>query len=556
MARQNGNGPHVLIVDDVPANLKILRDVLEPEGFSILGASDGPAALRIARGALPDLVLLDVVMPGMDGYEVCRALKADETTRQIPVIFVTVQEDKESLIRGFEAGGVDYVGKPFEKEEILLRVRTHLQIARLSRALTERNQELEERAADLAHANRQLQEANDQLREEMAKRRDAEEAVQLADDRLALLARQEGERWGIEGFIGRSTTVKRILDDVRAVQTAEKTAVLITGESGTGKELVARAIHFGGPRSGGPFVTVNCSAVPKELAESIFFGHARGAFTGAHASHRGYFELAHGGTLFLDEIGDMDVALQAKLLRALESACITPVGSTREQTIDVRVVAATNQDLRARMAQGLFRNDLYYRLARFTVKVPPLRDRREDIPLLVDHFLTLFAADMGLATPTMDPEALQLLERYPFPGNVRELKNIIEYAVLRGRGTEIGTEHLGPAMGRAAAVATVSASEGTSENDRVWQLVIQRARGHSDTTGPQRETSLDGVVADEERVLAYLRTHGSVDNAECRDLLGVDLHRASYLLKKLHRYGVLEREGSARWTRYRLVTQR
>ena len=218
--------------------------------------------------------------------------------------------------------------------------------------------------------------------------------------------------------------------------------MLITGESGTGKELIARAIHFGGPRRQGPFIPVNCPAVPADLAESLFFGHVRGAFTGADADRKGYFELADGGTLFLDEIGDMSLTLQAKLLRVLEDGCVMPIGAARERRVDVRILAATNTDLQATMAQSGFRSDLYYRLAQFTVMVPPLRDHPEDIPLLADHFLQMFAAEMGLPKPPLSDDARSALTAYVFPGNVRELKNIIERALLESEGATIRTEHI------------------------------------------------------------------------------------------------------------------
>ena len=218
--------------------------------------------------------------------------------------------------------------------------------------------------------------------------------------------------------------------------------VLITGESGTGKELVARAIHFRSTRAKGPFIPLNCVAIPEELAESMLFGHTRGAFTGATMDRRGYFEMAHGGTLFLDEIGDMPVALQAKLLRVLEDGRITPLGSTKERVVDVRVVAATNAEIPARIAAGAFREDLFFRLAQFTVEVPPLRQRREDIPLLANHFVRLFATEMGLSPPTLSREVLAALERHAFPGNIRELKNVIERALIQSGGDTVGVEHL------------------------------------------------------------------------------------------------------------------
>jgi len=297
-------------------------------------------------------------MPGMDGYEVCSRLKEDEATKQIPVLFLTAKDDKESLIRGFRAGGVDYITKPFEKEEVLIRAETHLKLHRLTQDLLDKNRELQQEIA-----RRQQAEADRDL---------TKDALMTADERLSMLSQQEVERWGLDGFVGKSGTIARILDAVRRLQDAGKTSVLIAGESGTGKELIARAIHFGGARTKGPFIPVNCSAIPTELAESSFFGHLRGAFTGANQSRKGYFELADGGTLFLDEIGDMPLALQAKLLRTLEDGCVTPVGGSQSRRVDVRIIAATNVDLHQRIAEGTFRRDLYFRITRFIVEVPPL----------------------------------------------------------------------------------------------------------------------------------------------------------------------------------------
>jgi len=517
--------PQILIVDDLPANLKVLRDALEPEGYNILGASSGEAALKIATGALPDLILLDVLMPGMDGYEVCRRLKRNESTRHIPVIFVTVRDDKEGILEGFRAGGVDYITKPFEKEEVLLRVKTHLEIKLLTEMLAQRNKELERQAMELKRANQRLQ-------QEIARRKQAETERDQAEAHLSLISHQEAKRWGIESFIGKSKTIAGILDDVRKLQNVGRTSVLITGESGTGKELIARAIHFGGTRADKPFITVNCSAIPRELAESAFFGHVKGAFTGASSSRKGYFELADGGTLFLDEIGDMPLELQPKILRAIETGTIMPVGATREKKVDVRIIAATNQDLEAKIAEGTFRKDLYFRLAGFTVVVPPLRERKEDIPLLVDHFLNMFAAEMGVKEPAISQEALEVLMEYDFPGNVRELKNIIEHALIKSGGSIILPWHL----------RLIPSNSKPSSSERIEELVIKRSSGYP---------ANDGMTY-EERILAYVREHGSISNSECRDLLSIDLHQASYLLKKLHKYGLLKREGERRWARYRL----
>jgi DNA-binding NtrC family response regulator len=434
-SKKEETSAEILIVDDVPANLRILSDALEPEGYQILAAPSGEVALQIVKRAMPDLIILDVLMPGIDGFETCRKLKESESTRNIPVIFVTAKGETQDVVEGFRTGGVDYITKPFEKEEVLSRVRNHLEISRLTR-------ELRQMASELLEKNRELEQEIIKREQAEKDRDEAEDARRKSDERLSLISEQEAKRWGIEGFIGKSKTVADILDNIRRLHNTDTTHVLVTGESGTGKELIARAIHFGGIRARGPFIPVNCSAIPAELAESEFFGHVKGAFTGAISARRGYFEMADGGTLFLDEIGDMPVELQAKLLRVLEDGLFTPVGGTRERRVDIRILSATNTDLEARIEEGTFRSDLYFRLARFRVDVPPLREHPEDIPLLTDHFLNLFAAEMGIRKPDLSQEALVALTSYSFPGNVRELKNVMERALIESRGTTIQPEHL------------------------------------------------------------------------------------------------------------------
>jgi DNA-binding NtrC family response regulator len=335
----------------------------------------------------------------------------------------------QSLVEGFGVGGVDYIVKPFQVDEVLARVATHLRLHRLTRELAARTTELEQ--------------ANGELRAEIARRERAEDALKLADEKLTLLSEAEARRWGLDsGFVGRSALFGKLLQQIRSVQAFPRTNVLLTGESGTGKELIARAIHFGSPQGSGPFVAVNCSALPVELAESQFFGHIRGAFTGAVADRKGYFELADGGTLFLDEIGDMPLPLQAKLLRVLEDGQVTPVGATRTRGTTVRVIAATHVDLPAKVAAGAFRQDLYYRLLHFTVPVPPLRERVEDIPALAAHFLSLFATELGRRTPKLTEEALERLLAHRYPGNVRELKNTLERASIYAGDGVVRAEHI------------------------------------------------------------------------------------------------------------------
>ena len=425
----------ILIVDDTPANLDVLCQLLEGEGYRVLAVPNGEVALRLAAEVGPDLILLDVVMPDMDGFETCRQLKQSAATGDVPVIFISARDEVDSLVQGFKAGGVDYISKPFRAEEVIIRVGTHLKINRLNRQLTQKNEQLSRRSSELT-------EAIEALQGEMRRREKAEDALQVVDGQLTALSDRETERWGVAGFVGESKTLIKILQGIRRVQNFGSVNVLITGESGTGKELVARAIHFGSTRARQPFIAVNCVAIPEELAESMLFGHVRGAFTGATMDRKGYFELADGGTLFLDEIGDMPASLQAKLLRVLEDGRVTPLGSSRDRKVDVRIVAATNANLQTQIAAGAFRQDLYFRLAQYEVHLPPLRERRSDVPLLAAHFVRVFAREMGVAEPEILPDASEALCGYDYPGNVRELKNIIERSLIESEGEAIAPKHL------------------------------------------------------------------------------------------------------------------
>ena len=503
----------VLVVDDLPENLDLVRQALETIGCEVMVATSGERALETVRHQVPALILLDITMPGMDGYEVCRRLRQDEATRTVPVIFLTARDSAEDVVEGFRAGGVDYIVKPFRKEEVLARVRTQVERVQLLQEVVAKNAELEEK--------------NRALEEQIARGdRLTTERDELAV-RLSHISQLEVERHGVAGFIGQSPAVKAVLEEISLLRQAHAVSVLVTGESGTGKEGIARAIHFGGSRTKGPFVAVNCAAIPGELAESQFFGHKRGAFTGAIGDHRGYFAQADAGTLFLDEVGDLPLDLQAKLLRVIETGRVTPVGGTEEQPVNVRIVAATNRNLTALIGQDRFREDLYFRLAGFTIAISPLRERREDIPLLVDHFLQQYSSEMGRESPGMSREALGMLEGHRFPGNVRELKNLVEFALIKSQGGLIRPEHL-----------------------RFMELPGGAADAR--TAAPSSSPVVDASSGDEERILAFVRERGSISNTECRTLLGVDLQRASYLLKKMHGEGVLEKHGERRWTRYEL----
>jgi DNA-binding NtrC family response regulator len=527
--------PKILVVDDIASNLRLICDAIESESYNIFVAPNAERALAIVKRSLPDLIILDIMMPDMDGFEVCQRLKSDDTTANIPVIFVTAKDEKENLIKGFSVGGVDYITKPFEKEEVRIRVKTHLQLAQLTKTLQEKNDALAQRNQELEREITRRQSAE-------AERDQVKVAKQAVDERVALLSKREAGQWGIENFIGKSQAIQKILTDVERLQTANTTSVLITGESGTGKELIARAIHHGGIRSTNPFVPVNCSAIPAELAESMLFGHVRGAFTGARESRKGYFELANGGTLFLDEIGDMPLNLQAKLLRTLEDGTIMPIGASKEKRVDVRLIAATNANIQAQIDSGVFRNDLYHRLATFPVNAPPLRERPEDIPLLARHFLEMFAREMGKAQGNLSDAALEALTSYHFPGNVRELKNIIERALIVSDGQVIREKDLNLANPNGLA-----SPQYLAQPPQPYQTEPIEPTIPAETNAP-----LHRLTPEETRILAYVQRNGSINNTECRQMLEVDRYRARYLLDKLLSENLLVRSGAFRAARYYL----
>ena len=376
--------PVILVVDDDPGVRDAFRLILE-DHYEVLDAPDGPQALEVLRAAQVDLVLLDIRLPEMDGIEVLERIKAID--EGLEVILVTAVKTVRTAVAAMKLGAFDYLTKPFEEDELL---------ALCNRALEKRSLEREVTF----------------LRGELARTRDFEEIVgtHAAMQKLFRLTEQ----------VARTTAT-----------------VLITGESGTGKELIARAIHRQGPRRDRPFVAVNPAAVAESLIESELFGHEKGAFTGAYQRKLGKFELAQGGTLFLDEIGTLKAELQAKLLRVLQEREIERVGGTRPVKIDVRVIAATNVDLKQAVARGAFREDLYYRLNVVPIEVPPLRERIEDLPLLVEHFVRQYGQQFGKRVQGLSREALRALSLYRWPGNVRELQNVVERCVVLAEGPQI-----------------------------------------------------------------------------------------------------------------------
>jgi DNA-binding NtrC family response regulator len=376
--------PVILVVDDDPGVRESFRLILE-DHYDVVDVPDGPSALDVIRASPMDLVLLDIRLPGMDGIEVLERIKTID--ERVEVILVTAVKTVRTAVAAMKLGAFDYLTKPFEEDELL---------SLASRALERRTLEREVAL----------------LRSELARTHDLDEIV--------------GKHPVMEKLHGLIAQVART-----------STTVLITGESGTGKELVARAIHRHGPRREGPFVAVNPAAIVESLIESELFGHERGAFTGAHQRKLGKFELAQGGTMFLDEIGTLRAEVQAKLLRVLQEREIERVGGTRSIKIDVRVIAATNTNLKDAVGRGTFRDDLYYRLNVVPIVVPPLRERAQDVPLLAEHFLRRDTRDFNKRIEALSPEAVAALQAYRWPGNVRELENVIERCVVLAEGPVI-----------------------------------------------------------------------------------------------------------------------
>ena len=380
----------ILVVDDESSQLELVGGFLKKRGFETLLAKSGTKALEIFRAEPVDMVLTDQKMPDMSGLELLKAIRA--INPEAAAIVITAYGTVETAVAAIKAGAADYVTKPVNLNELLFRI-------------------------DQVKERRRLIAENRDLRETLEKNH------------------------RIEGIIGESGRMIEVLSLVRRVAPSEAT-VLIRGESGTGKELIAKAIHYASARASAPLIRVNCAALPETLLESELFGHEKGAFTGAVAARKGRFESADGGTLFLDEIGDLPLPLQAKLLRVLQEREFERLGSSKPIRVDVRILAATHRNLEALVKTGQFREDLYYRLNVVTVVLPPLRERREDLPLLMDHFLRLFAEKNRKAIRGFTQEARELLLRYDYPGNVRELENIVERAVVLTRDDVIGSADL------------------------------------------------------------------------------------------------------------------
>jgi two-component system, NtrC family, response regulator PilR len=382
----------VLVVDDEQSMRELLGIMLRQVGYGVTLADGGEAAVQALKTDAFDLVITDLRMRKIDGLAVLRAAK--EHSPRTVVLVVTAFASTETAVEAMKLGAYDYVTKPFKLDELRLTIANALE-------------------------RKRLQDENRELK------------------------RQLRREHGFEGFIGKSPRMLEVFETIRKTADSGST-VMITGESGTGKELVARAVHQESSRRTAPFVSVNCGAIPETLMESELFGHVKGAFTGAVASTEGLFSAADGGTLFLDEITEIPQSVQVKLLRATQEREVRRVGDTRDTKVDVRLIAASNRDLTKAVADGVLREDLYYRLNVIPIHMPPLRDRIEDIPLLVAHFLDRLNKSAGKNVHSLAPEALAILERYHWPGNIRELENIIERALVLGSGDLLSPESLPP----------------------------------------------------------------------------------------------------------------
>jgi two-component system NtrC family response regulator len=382
----------ILLIDDEKNYLLVLESLLLDAGYSVTALSDPESALAFLDESEVDVVITDMKMPKLSGKDVLTHVKRDYP--HVPVLVMTAFGTIESAVDIMKMGAFDYIAKPFANDELLLSVQN---------------------AAELAGVHR----------------------------RYRLLHENLEEQYGLHRIIGKSKGIRNVLSVVDRAAPAKST-ILISGESGTGKELVARAVHFASPRKDGPFISVNCAALNPGVLESELFGHEKGSFTGAVALHRGRFELAHGGTLFLDEIGELPPELQVKLLRVLQERKFERVGGSEEIEVDIRVVSATNKDLQREVEADRFREDLYYRLNVVHMVLPPLRERREDIPLLLAHFTDKAAADNSLSRKTFSPEALELLSGYEWPGNIRQLENVVERCMIMASGDTVTVDDLPP----------------------------------------------------------------------------------------------------------------
>jgi DNA-binding NtrC family response regulator len=427
----------VLVVDDDPDTLSFTTRVLLDQGYIVHAVTESRRAIEFARTTVLDLVLLDVTMPELDGYQVCEQFRANENTRNTPIIFISGATQTLSKVKAFLVGGMDYILKPFQPEELLARIHLHLSLRNLQKELEQR---VCERTAELSSSNASLNAANAQLWEEIEARKRAEDEVKKHRDHLEKLVKErtaelisvreerDKEILGVK-LLGNSAAMEKVRQRIASI--AETSApVLIVGETGTGKEMVARSLHEHSSRRSKAFVALNCGAFPENIFESEMFGAEVGAYTGAGKRRIGKLEYADGGTLFLDEIESMPLPIQVKFLRVLQEGEIERLGSNEQIKIDVRVVAAVKGDLLALSNEGKFRSDLYYRLNVVVIELPSLRERSEDIPQLFEHFALEAALRYGRPAPMLSQTQLSELMMHNWPGNVRELRNVADRFVL------------------------------------------------------------------------------------------------------------------------------
>ncbi len=454
---------HILVVDDEASMRQLLEIALGKEGYRVTTAESGQKALRFVEKSAVDLVISDIRMPDMTGVEVLRKVK--DIHPQIPVIMITAYASTETAVEALRLGAYDYITKPFKIEEL-------------------------KNTLNHALEKRRLKEEVDHLKRELK------------------------HKHGMDSMIGDSRKMHELFEHIRAIARTQST-VLITGESGTGKELVARAIHVHSLRASDPFVSINCGAVPETLLESELFGHLRGSFTGAHTNHKGLFEVAHKGTVFLDEIAEMSPSMQVKFLRVLQEKTIRSIGSTEEISVDVRILAATNKHLETMVEELTFREDLYYRLAVIPIHLPPLRERREDVPVLAEHFLARANVRIGKSIRGISEEAMKLLVAHEWPGNVRELENVIERAVALEPTPTIQPERLPDTL--------------TEPKDAASELGLMQLANEFPEEGIHFHDRVEEV---EKRLLRAALEHGGGVQTRAAKLLHMSLRSFRYLIQK------------------------
>jgi len=490
------NVAKILIVDDVPENLRLLVQLLNSSGFAVATATSGQLALNAVKKVCPDLVLLDIMMPDIDGYQVCQQLKADSETAQIPVIFISALSDGLDKVKAFDVGGVDYIHKPFQAEEVLMRIQTHL---------------------DLRFTLQEVQKQKRLLEEEKAERERTEKELERYQEQIAgLLTRQLLKPQAFSAIVTQDEKMHAIFQYIEALSCSSE-PVLIAGESGVGKELIARAVHDVCTPAG-PFVAVNIAGYDDNMFSDSLFGHVKGAFTGAEKDRSGMIEKAKGGTLFLDEIGDLELGTQVKLLRLLQEKEYHPLGSDQARRLDCRIVVATNVDLKQHVQQEKFRKDLYYRLATHLIEIPPLRERKQDIALLLEYFLATAAEDMGKKKPSYPPELSVLLENHPFPGNIRELRSMVYNAMSKHQKHILSMDSFKEAI---EGVENSKAAEPSTDADKV--IFPQQL--------PTLKALSDQLVSE-----ALNRTKGNQSMAA--KMLGISTPALNMRLKKMKQEGV------------------